>query len=882
MKALFSRLLVQPSEIRIVLYFLGLFILIGTGMALGRATAETLLFKRYGIENLPYIYIGLSVSLAALSLLYAAFADRLRAEKFIIYLAIIATVSLVGIWLIIQNGIFSGGSYPVYFIVYEIISELFLVHCSVYLAQNFTHHQSKRLIPLVLSGNQLGVLLGGISLPVIVQYVGVENIIPIWAALLLLTAAFTIVWHLKNGASPYFQSKPKKSGQIKQATHELKTAYKFSMSSPLLKANSLAIFFLVISFYTMYYIINKIYNQAFPDEQSLASFFGYLTALTGVLTLLTQILITNKLIERFSIKNLNLIYPLTTLTAFIALSIFPGLVAAIIGSINKDTVMGSIRNPIQTIFYNALPNHMQGRSRALSIIIIIPLALVFCAALIYLGNIYDSYIVYCLFGIATSVLYLYYSGKMNASYFSGISSSLAERFNTTKQSISSSTLNVRSIHSNHLNKQDDSAVYIASFKLLLHEHPEIAIEFLTNNLDELPIRTLNTIIQMFTDKKIQASNMLMRKLISTSDLDLKSSVLHVLINNNERSLLPYLKEYDKSNNTDLRAIALYGIILLHDSKDKDLAITELSNMLSGAKHEMLSALKVSSVIDHLDIVQDKELVYLYHDAIKNYMFHNDEAVLIQSLRSLTNIKTATIPDSIVSCLNKFLIHTNPEIRSLSVSCISNIKNKDKMQFLEKIIISRNTTNIKNAFERITREADKVEEITTKLLIEKQYYIHPHTENIILKILCEHGLDKAILTSLAQQYADLSLQYLLIHESLLLTKQDLNSPCNLSFHTSKERAFDYCSLAITALGYIESYTDFDAIYNAAISGDAQYSAKALEILSQSQLKDVSEKISDVILFKSSKTKKYNHNEMISLCKLQNDQWLQSCLNKCQPK
>ena len=117
MKTLFSRLLVQPNEIRIVLYFLGLFILIGTGMALGRATAETLLFKRYGIENLPYIYIGLSISLAALSLLYAAFADRLRAEKFLIYLAIIATVSLVGIWLIIQNGIFSSGSYPIFFIV---------------------------------------------------------------------------------------------------------------------------------------------------------------------------------------------------------------------------------------------------------------------------------------------------------------------------------------------------------------------------------------------------------------------------------------------------------------------------------------------------------------------------------------------------------------------------------------------------------------------------------------------------------------------------------------------------------------------------------------------------------------------------------------------
>ena len=881
MKALFSRLLVQPNEIRIVLYFLGLFILIGTGMALGRATAETLLFKRYGIENLPYIYIGLSISLAALSLLYAAFADRLRAEKFLIYLAVIATVSLVGIWLIIQNGIFSSGSYPVFFIVYEIISELFLVHCSVYLAQNFTHHQSKRLIPLVLSGNQLGVLIGGISLPVIVQYVGVENIIPIWATLLLLTAAITVVWHLKNGASPYFQTKPKKSGQIKQATHELKTAYKFSMSSPLLKANSLAIFFLVISFYTMYYIINKIYNQAFPDEQSLASFFGYLTALTGVLTLLTQILITNKLIERFSIKNLNLIYPLTTLTAFISLSIFPGLVAAVIGSINKDTIMGSIRNPIQTIFYNALPNHMQGRSRALSIIIIIPLALIFCAALIYMGNIYDSYIVYCLFGIVTSILYLYYSGKMNVNYFSGISSSLAERFNTTKQTASTRTLKANPIYSNNLNQQDNASLYVASFKLLLHQHPEIAVEFLTDNLDELPTKTLNTIIQLFTYKNIQTTNVLLKKLISTSDLDLKSSVLHVLINNNERSVLPFLKEHTKSNNTDLRAISLYGVILFQDSKDKNLAITELSKMLSGSNNEKISALKISSVINYLDVTENRELITLFHNAIMNFLLFNNDAAMVQSLKSLSYIKSRTIPDDIIPHLHKFLTHTNPDIRSTSVSCISNMTNQEQMTFLNKIIVGRNAVDIKNALDCITSKEGKTEEITKKLLIEKKYYIHPHTENIILKILCEYELDKNILISLAQKYAELSLQYLIIHENLLLTKQDLNPPCSLSIHASKERSLDYCSLAITALGNIENYSDFDAIYNAAISGDAQYSAKALEILSQSQLKDISDRISDVILFKSNTTKKYNHKEMISLCILHNDQWLQSCLNECQP-
>jgi hypothetical protein len=73
--------LVHEGETGSVLYFLFFFLIVSAGMAIGRATADALFFKRFGIEYLPMMYIIQSLLLAMVSTLYAAFADRVPAES---------------------------------------------------------------------------------------------------------------------------------------------------------------------------------------------------------------------------------------------------------------------------------------------------------------------------------------------------------------------------------------------------------------------------------------------------------------------------------------------------------------------------------------------------------------------------------------------------------------------------------------------------------------------------------------------------------------------------------------------------------------------------------------------------------------------------------
>ena len=67
--------------------------------------------------------------------------------------------------------------YPLYYVVYEVASELVLIHAGLYLNQNLDALQSKRLVPLIFGGSQTGVILGGIILAVFSPVIGVSNIV---------------------------------------------------------------------------------------------------------------------------------------------------------------------------------------------------------------------------------------------------------------------------------------------------------------------------------------------------------------------------------------------------------------------------------------------------------------------------------------------------------------------------------------------------------------------------------------------------------------------------------------------------------------------------------------------------------------------------------
>jgi hypothetical protein len=223
-------LLVEDHERPIVGYFVVVFLLLGTGMALGRSTADALFFKRYGIQYLPAMYGVLTVILAGTSIAYAAYADRLPAERFFRVILGVLVVALTLNWCAMA---FTSAevAYPVYFLIYEIASELLLLHAALYLTQNLDTLQTKRLSPLVFAAAQIGTIVVAAAAPAM----GVHNVLLLWAVLLVAAIAIISRHHRRTGTSAYFRPHRVRGSRLVQSLEQITQGLRFAKTSPLLR-----------------------------------------------------------------------------------------------------------------------------------------------------------------------------------------------------------------------------------------------------------------------------------------------------------------------------------------------------------------------------------------------------------------------------------------------------------------------------------------------------------------------------------------------------------------------------------------------------------------------------------------------------------------------
>src|SRR3954464_2770053 len=104
-------LMVKKAEWPKLGYFFCLFLVISAGLAIGRGTANALFLKRFGIQYLPFMYLGLGVLMRMVSTLYAAYADRLAPERTFYILLVGLAVMLVGNWYLMLDN-YDRAAYP--------------------------------------------------------------------------------------------------------------------------------------------------------------------------------------------------------------------------------------------------------------------------------------------------------------------------------------------------------------------------------------------------------------------------------------------------------------------------------------------------------------------------------------------------------------------------------------------------------------------------------------------------------------------------------------------------------------------------------------------------------------------------------------------------
>lgn len=880
---IFKLLLIRDNERQSVLYFFILYTVLGCGIAFGRNSTDVLFFKRYGVEYLPLMYVAFSLCLALVSIIYAAYTDRIAPEKLstIIFSTLIGLLLLNWAWISFSE---SKVAYPAYFILYECASEILIVHSAHYIAQNFNPLQAKRLFPIVMAGTQVGIILGSIFIVITAAHINTQDILIAWSLFLVLNILMLSSWHKKVGGSTYFRSLHKRKNSLRESLSQIGIGLGLIKRSRMLLASSFALFFMVITFYILSYSVNLIYTRTFTSEAELSRFFAILSASANGLALILQIFITSRVIHKLGVKKVNLFFPLTSIVSFIGLFSSFSLIPAIIGSLNKDTIMPAFRNPVRTIFFSTLPNNIQGRARAISVVIVLPLALFVCGLLlIALQNIGDERYFLSL-GILTALAYLYSNIRMNREYVNEILSTLRAKILIPHDKSKEEASKSEEIKPEQLNAsaqlRPDSAT-MKLFNMLVDLRPYKAHKLIALRTNHQESNLADQIIHMLRPlNPIGFSELLWELYEEKHDNHLKATILTTLLLRHDHNAQKQIYRLMQQQDPRLQVTAIIGALHRHKPRLRMKAIESWRKLLNSSNTDYLLA--ALDLLEYLYLTSDSNNLLLerYKHIIIEFLESGEKRKIKKSLSALEYW-----PDSqfleVAEALNKAYDESNSKTRILCVkSC--HLTYLSDQRILQKAIEDSNqlvrTEAARTHFEMAGSDSKDI----FKIWLSTDANGSPLAQKAYLELFHEISNNDDEFEEIAMVKAKLAQHFYLAHQILQQEKANRTAAFLLVNYILEERIKQYIELSVYAVQGCENTESNSILTNCINSRDKKHQAYACEVLQSFRNEKLGQILSDLIdnkPIKYSKLKDPKFSETITSilewCRTLPDPWLSQC-------
>jgi hypothetical protein len=873
----YELLLIREDERPTVLYFVALIAVLGAGLAFGRGSADALFFKRYGVEHLPEMYALLGLVLAATSVTYAAYADRLASERLaIVVLAVLAALVAASWWLMVFTAV--ALAYPIYFLVYQVASDLLVVHVSLYMAQNFDTLQSKRLFPLLFAALEAGRIVGGVLLAAATQLVGPSHLLLPWLALAGVAVVMIRRHHQRAGSSPFYRPPPRRRAPFRRAVEQIVHGVRFTHTSALARAQSGALFFLVVSYYTLSYAINRIYTEHFATEASLTAFLGLLSAVTAAAALLMQLLLAGRLLQRFGLKTVNLIFPITHLLSFGALFAQFALPAALLASFSRDSVMPALRGPTRNLFFNVLPDYMQGRVRALSLGLVLPAGLVLSGAGLLLLRQTDPR-VYLAVGSGAAALLLWYSVRSNRAYLSAILDTLKERLFLPGRQLDSavdgggealSAELVRGVES------DDEDLCVAYARLLAERFPARAAPAIAARLARASVATRDRLVKLLDARgTAQAADALWRTL-DGSDEHYHAKVLVKLMAARDPRAHSTIPKLLAAENPRLLACGVHGLLRFGTAEEQAGALERLRQLLASSDTAaLLAGLAVLGQTPRAELA----------DALLPLLEHSDLRVQRAALEVLPAWHPAPWPAA-EGAIDRALESSDGAVRAAAVQATWVLDTESRARRLWTALSDPHAVVQRAAIARWRAEPAAAATVTRFLA---EGCGDPRAQAAALRILVDRGAPTATFESLARERLADAHTLRRFHQALADSRAEpaaRGAALEVLAIALRERHEAALDLALQALEGVEDRATVAVIRAGLHCGERRHRAGAIEALGELRNRALADGLSELLqptapsMRQALAAGRATIEEVILWCLGRGDAWLRTCAEQAQ--
>ncbi len=347
-----------------LLYFLILF-----GLYLGYFARESLFLKHIGADYLPAMYIVNSIAVMLVTTLYSSLTVKLDLSKLNSNLIVILIFSAG----IIYTGILFGEKsfYVLLYIFVDVSWTVFLIMFWSLASHLYDAITAKRIFTIIASGWTAAMILSGWLTPIILQFIDIRHFLLVWIG--LLTAIFFV---LRMVYSKYLRVSPVRKKNDGEEPTFSDTCFEIKSSAYLrLLVAATVLHWLVlylIDFYTA-----KTAATTYSDAKALAAFFGKIIGVAGTIALTVQLLIAGRLIKRFGVALVFVLFPV-----FVAFGAIPMTVDIVLGTIViariteyalgisiYDTAFQLLYSPISDEWRTKVRTFMDGSVKPVTVIV---------------------------------------------------------------------------------------------------------------------------------------------------------------------------------------------------------------------------------------------------------------------------------------------------------------------------------------------------------------------------------------------------------------------------------------------------------------------------------------------------------------------------------
>jgi AAA family ATP:ADP antiporter len=313
-----------------------------------------------GVENLPWLFSATFAAMCAVVPLFGFAASRLPRRRLVLWTYVFFVANVLMFYALFEQGVAPREVARVFF-VWVSVFNLFVVSLFWSLmADLFRPAQAARLFGFISAGGSCGALAGPTLTATLAAPLGTANLLLVSAAFLAL--ALVCIRALVRGAEP------SASGRTDAAPPDAIGGTTWSGIAVIARSPYLLGIVAYVLLYTVllgfaYLELARLVSETYRDSAQRTALFAQVDLAVNVLTLLGQLFLVSKLVEKLGVGAALALLPALGLVGFVVIGIAPTLAVLVVFQVLRRAADYAVARPAREMLFTVLGREAKYKSK---------------------------------------------------------------------------------------------------------------------------------------------------------------------------------------------------------------------------------------------------------------------------------------------------------------------------------------------------------------------------------------------------------------------------------------------------------------------------------------------------------------------------------------